>query len=225
MKCPYVDIHTHRRSGDGIEFVSVSAGCGAALPGLPGSMGIHPRQLTDDGGDGAFGDAELTAALQEIAAADVNAIGEIGLDFAVSGDYALQEQAFIAQLHLAEVLQKPVILHCVKAFERTMTLLADFRLTAVIFHGFIGSKQQAEHATDRGYHLSFGERSLNSPKTVEAMKHIPRERMFLETDESTLSIAEIHTRVAAALGLSVTDLAKRLYNNYRTVFEDDDTLA
>ncbi len=224
MRIPCVDIHTHRRTGEGVEIVSIMTGT-ELLPEPPFSIGIHPWQVRSLESDSACTLADFKPALLEVEASAASAIGEIGLDFAQPDNHALQEQVFACQLHIAESLCKPVILHCVKAFEPLVNTLAKYPLSAAIFHGFIGSKQQAARATEAGYYLSFGERSLDSPKTVEALKCTPLKYLFLETDESALPISHIYSRVAALLALPVHVLKEQLFTNYQTVFEHDRTLA
>jgi TatD DNase family protein len=135
------------------------------------------------------------------------------------GARELQREVFEAQLAIAERRGLPVILHCVKAFEPTMEILARHpKLPAVIFHGFIGSSQQAARAVEAGYFLSFGERSMASSRTVEAMLSVPAGQIFFETDDSATPIAEIYNRAAEILKMPVDELAKTLYYNYLKVF-------
>ena len=145
-------------------------------------------------------------------------IGEIGLDYACNVDRALQEQIFRQQLSLAERLHKPVVVHCVRAFEPTMKILSKYQLRAVIFHGFIGSVQQAEQAIKRGYYLSFGEGAFRSPRTLEAMRTIPLSRLFAETDESALCIEKIYEMIAAERKIEVMELQTQIENNYNEIF-------
>lgn len=106
---------------------------------------------------------------------EVDLVGEIGLDYAGTVGREAQLRIFREQLDWAERLGKPVVLHCVKAFEAVMRELAPHALRAVIFHGFIGSSQQAAEAIKKGYYLSFGERTFRSPRTVEALRRTPVE--------------------------------------------------
>lgn len=180
------------------------------LPGMPFSVGIHPWQV---------GHIDLAAALREVETAPATLIGEIGLDFApsVSSDRGQQRTIFEAQLRIAGERRLPVILHCVRAFEPVMEILAGFTLPAVVFHGFTGSPEQAARATGAGYYLSLGERSLKSPKTVEVMRQIPLENLFFETDEEPVSIAEIYSRAAGLLADPVSRLMEQTYKNYTNV--------
>lgn len=191
METPYVNIHTHRPTGRGLE---------------PASVGIHPW-------DAAGADADsLCEALGR-----AQAVGEIGLDY-LHPDREAQRRLFEQQLELAETAGMPVVLHCVKAFEPMMTLLGRFRLHAVIFHGFIGSPQQAARAVAAGYYLSFGPRSLRSPRTVQALATVPSERLFLETDDDPTPIESVYAEAARLLGLPLDRLREALYTNYLRIF-------
>ena len=188
----FVNIHTHRPTGNAIE---------------PTSAGIHPWHV---------GEGSAAEALPDIDETD--AIGETGLDFACDSDRARQAEAFEWQLRLAEQTDKPVVIHCVRAFEPVMDELSRHSLRAVIFHGFIGSPEQAARALERGYYLSFGERTFASPKTVEAMKRTPLRQMFLETDDAPVGIGEIYGKAAALLDIGVEELREAIFGNYEKVF-------
>ena len=171
------------------------------------TVGIHPWHALDD---------DLSAI--EPAVADVDAIGEIGLDYACDVPREVQIALFRAQLALAERYEKAVVLHCVRAFEEVMKVLAEYCLKAVIFHGFIGSVEQAQRAIDQGFYLSFGERTFRSPKSIEAMRSTPLSQLFVETDESTTPIEEIYAQLAELRGISVAELIAATEENFRRIF-------
>ena len=171
------------------------------------TVGIHPWHALDD---------DLSAI--EPAVADVDAIGEIGLDYACDVPKEVQIALFRAQLALAERYEKAVVLHCVRAFEEVMKVLAEYRLKAVIFHGFIGSVEQAQRAIAQGFYLSFGERTFRSPKSIEAMRSTPLSQLFVETDESTTPIEEIYAQLAELRGISVAELIAATEENFRRIF-------
>ena len=171
------------------------------------TVGIHPWHALDN---------DLSAI--EPAVADVDAIGEIGLDYACDVPREVQIALFRAQLALAERYEKAVVLHCVRAFEEVMKVLAEYRLKAVIFHGFIGSVEQAQRAITQGFYLSFGERTFRSPKSIEAMRFTPLSQLFVETDESTTPIEEIYAQLAELRGISVAKLIAATEENFRRIF-------
>ena len=107
--------------------------------------------------------------------------------------------------------------HVVRSFERVMSILNGYTLAGVIFHGFIGSPEQALSATSRGYYLSFGERTFRSPKSIEAMKVTPVDRLFFETDESNIDIEEIYSKAAEVLAVPVRILEYITHENFKRI--------
>lgn len=201
MNPAFVDIHTHRPTGRHIELHTA---------------GIHPWEAGRTTPERAA--EELAAALES---GRVQAVGEIGLDFvraATPEERAAQAALFRAQLAVACERRRPVVLHCVRAFEETMRLLRDEELRAVIFHGFVGSPEQAQRALERGYYLSFGERTFASPRTVEALRSTPLRQLFAETDESPTPIETIYARLAALRGIDIETLQRATTENYERIF-------
>lgn len=194
MKPDFVNIHTHRPTGRGIELRTA---------------GIHPWDADKQ-------DVASILPLPE----EVQAVGEIGLDFLRGPAAEVQFAAFRAQLRMARERRLPVVLHCVRAFEAVMRCLAECEPRAAIFHGFIGSPEQARQALGKGYFLSFGERTFRSPKTLAAMRATPLSQLFLETDESETPICTIYARVAEALGTSIEALQRATTENYERIFEN-----
>ena len=190
----FVDIHTHRPTGVHIE---------------PRSFGIHPWDSE------RFNPDEISAHL-----ANTDVVGEIGLDFACRIPHDVQVKALRAQLQTAAKTWKPVVLHCVRAFEPMMKILNNYRLRAVIFHGFIGSEQQAARAVANGYWLSFGPMTFRSPKTVRALQAVPLQNLFLETDDSGIAIETVYSLAAEAKGLTVEQLKVATFNNYTRIFDN-----
>lgn len=190
---PYVNIHTHRPTGSGIELLTA---------------GVHPWNA----------DMQEVATLGE-RLSDAQAVGETGLDFVHGPSREVQFEALRAQLRLARERGLPVVLHCVRAFEPLMRELAACEPRAVIFHGFIGSPEQARQALAKGYFLSFGERAFASPKTLAALRETPLSQLFLETDDSPVPIAEIYARAAEARGIPVEELQRATLANYERIFE------
>ena len=185
-----IDIHTHRPTSA----VTIR------------TVGLHPWQ------------AEHGSLPTEEEVFGADAVGEIGLDKACGGDFERQKELFVKQLELAERHEKPVILHCVRAFEEVMYCLKKHTLRAVIFHGFTGSREQAMRAVKKGYYLSFGARTERSRKTVEALRATPLERLFVETDESPVALEELYQTIALLRGVGSEELKQATANNYTRIF-------
>lgn len=105
------------------------------------------------------------------------AVGECGLDGLADTPLPLQLNAFRAALQIAEELQKPVIIHCVKLWSE---LIAETRghKGLMIVHGFRKGPALAQQLLDAGFSLSLGSRY-----NEEVMELIPPERLYRETDE------------------------------------------
>ena len=193
MKPLCVDIHTHHPT--------------AAV--TLRTAGIHPWQAAECRAADA---ASLRLLLGDVLAS-AQAIGETGIDMACGVDIEAQERLFSAHVQLASVSGMPVVIHCVRAFEPVMKILAGSQVR-VVFHGFIGSEEQALRAVGRGYFLSFGMRSFRSPRTVAAMRSVPAGNLFLETDDDPTPIEEVYATACALLGTDVGRLAEITLNNY-----------
>ena len=153
--------------------------------------------------------------------ADADAVGETGLDFACGVDRVAQERLFRLHLDAAQRLCLPVVLHCVRAFEPVMNILREYSLRTAIFHGFIGSEQQATRAVGRGYYLSFGPATTRSPRTVAALRSVPLERIFAETDDTGADIADVYEMICRVRGVEMETLKERLAQNYYDIFDKD----
>lgn len=211
---PYIDIHTHYHgqatASDVVDIYSWRTGH-ETIPPFPFSAGIHPWDASN----------VADTLLDEIRLCDAVAIGETGLDYspAHKDNAAEQQRIFDAQLEIASSRGLPVIIHCVKSFSDIMSALRTHRITTSILHGYIGSMQQAEEALRNGCFLSFGIRSLASPKTVEVMRRLPADRMFLETDTGNCDIRDIYARTAEIRSTTTDELRRTIYDNFKTVFK------
>ena len=80
-------------------------------------------------------------------------------------------------------------------------------------HGFRGKKELASEYIRHNINLSFGENY-----NTEALVAVPINNLFLETDESKLSIDEIAAKVASDNGVSVEKLKKEVAGNISRCF-------
>lgn len=214
MNPHFIDIHTHdcAPEADVIRVCTHLLGRNEPLPQGVFTAGLHPWDV------GKVPQRALN--FFNVLPAGCIGVGETGLDFSLpDADRELQTGLFNQQLAIAERLGLPVIVHCVRAYNETQTILKDYTLKAVIFHGFIGSPELADQLTGQGYHLSFGEPALKSPKTLKSLEHIPFDRLFLETDDHLQSeISQWYATVAELKGVSTESLKELIYDNYRRIF-------
>ena len=177
------------------------------------SAGIHPWYVKNNTFEIEM--VQLEMALKKL---NVIAVGECGLDKVCKTDFQLQENCFKRQIHLANILKKPIIVHCVKAFSETIILLQEEKCRVpVIFHDFNKGGILAEQLISKGYFLLFG-KHLFQTRTAAVFKTLPLTHIFLETDDATTGIIEIYKKAAELSGTSVEILSSQIESNARLVF-------
>ena len=144
------------------------------------SVGLHPNER--DGHDPSV--EELLALADH---PKIVAIGETGLDyFRSEGDLDWQRERFRRHIAAARQCGKPLIIHSRDAREDTLRILAEENAaeTGGVMHCFTGDLDMAREAIALNFHISFsGIDTFNSAKELqEAARHIPLERMLVETD-------------------------------------------
>lgn len=177
----------------------------------PISAGLHPWYLKNA--------EEEISQLEDISTkANVVAIGECGLDRLCETDWDRQVNYFEKQLDLATLLNKPVVLHCVRAFPETMDMVKGITVP-IIFHGVNKKLSVIEPLIQRGYFLSFGKAILNPSETmINTLKAVPLSQLFLETDDAETSIQEIYKTTSAIRNVSENEIALQLQKNFHSVF-------
>lgn len=144
----------------------------------------------------------------------VVAIGEAGLDKQAEKPIGEQVRVFSEQAKLAAEMGKPLVIHCVKAWDELLAVRKDFSSSDIwVIHGFRGNRQLAEQLIRKGLRLSFGEKF-----NPEALRVAWPDYLFLETDESDKQIEEIYRLAADSLDISIDLLALTLRRNVKEVF-------
>ena len=202
-------------------------------PEVSVAVGLHPLDMDKW--------AEGTAAeIAQLAASEpkVVAIGEMGLDFYKADDKAIQEQAFIAQLKVAQSLDLPVIIHCRDAAAEMAALLETFfkeqgPVTGVM-HCWTGSPEETQRFLDLGFFISFsGIVTFKNASQVKASaRMVPSDRILVETDCPFLSpvpkrkekrnqpafVRYVAEHVAELRGISLAQLAAQTTQNAQRLF-------
>lgn len=151
------------------------------------------------------------------------AIGETGLDKIFNKDLTSQTTVFMRHTELADRLQKPIIIHCVKSFDEIISIKKNKKSkTACIIHGFNKSQQTAQMLIQSGFYLSIGEAILANKKLQETLKIIPLKKLFLETDNSQfVKIEEIYNVVAEILNIDLSLLKENILNNFLNIINPE----
>jgi TatD DNase family protein len=150
------------------------------------------------------------------------AIGEAGLDKLCDTPWTEQTAAFDLCIELAIQLKKPLIIHCVRAYEEVLQQLRRHSFLPAgkaVFHGFNKHPHTAAMLLKTGCYLSFGAALLRSNShAAEALQQTPADRFFLETDDKDVFIQEIYARAAAIRDINEGILASEIRQNAITIF-------
>ena len=153
-------------------------------PGIGIMLGLHPWHVA----------AAAPGWLDRLEAqlrAQPAGLGECGLDFRPDQpDPALQERALTAQLRLAIRLDRPVSLHCVRAWGPMRACLEATGIPAAgaVLHAYSGSVALARVFTGLGLHLGFGGPIADpaARRARAALAAVAAERILFETDAPDL---------------------------------------
>lgn len=204
-----LDIHTHHVppvADEGIH--NVAPEDFSPLAGACYSVGIHPWSVAD-GWEGRWPGLEKAARHPSVLA-----LGETGLDKLSPVDFVLQTEVFERHIGLSEEVRKPLVIHCVKAFNELVELKRKHRPSVPwVVHGFRNNLHIARTLWREGLYLSLGEK-YQEPVLQEA----PLERLLAETDESPAGIRSVVGGMAERLGIPCAELCRRLDENARKVF-------
>jgi len=114
-------------------------------------------------------------------------VGEIGIDRALENrNDAEQEEVFLQQIEIARKFDRPVTIHCRRAWGRLIGLLDQFGELprGMLIHCFGGSAEVAAELVGRGAFISFSG-SITRPsakKAGAAIRAVPDDRILIETD-------------------------------------------
>ncbi|WP_317897899.1 TatD family hydrolase [Aurantibacillus circumpalustris] len=210
----FINTHTHTQLYDAkIELVNLNIGA----PDKPNyySYGIHPRYITKETFKSQL--EELNIVVHEKRCL---AIGECGLDKLCNVDIALQQEVFIEQIKIANKVKKPLIIHCVKAFNELINCLnLNDNKVPVIIHGFNNNENIARILVSQGMYFSFGKALLGyESNAAKAIKNVGRKNFFLETDDADISIKYIYKKATELLGIDEDTIRLQLQSNFENVF-------
>ncbi len=192
MTAPFVNIHTHKRRGTGIELYNCRIPDDVPADGLI-TAGLHPWDIDKCNHLQAIGEIERLSR-----AGVLCAIGETGIDRAIGVNINLQKELFIKQLSIAESHNLPVIVHCVRAVSDVLQIVARHKPTVpIIMHGFVGNIDAMRQLTSHGIFISFGAGLLRYDKVKLTFAQTADSQFFLETDDADIGIAEFRCSLPA----------------------------
>lgn len=211
---PYIDIHSHGENSNATSIVNCfPLDIETALNKAPQhyfSVGLHPWYIKADY------QKELDIVIAFGKNPQVLAIGETGLDKLCDNSFELQRELFILQAKVAENVQKPLIIHCVKAYSEIMQLKKELRPSVPwILHGYRGNKEITQQLLAHDFYFSLGK---GIPLLQESIKIIPLNRLFLETDEGENTIEEVYTLATEGFQIKPASLQHTIELTFKKVF-------
>ncbi len=193
-----LDIHTHHQPPQQYGVISIDPS--SATPHIPESqlfsIGIHPWNTEHLPSDECFSLME-----DYLKRENAVAVGETGIDTLKGGPMFRQLEVFRRHVELSEKYSKPLIIHDVKAHDIIIGIHRDMKPSQRwLVHGFRGKKSVAEMLWRAGIDISFGE--FFNPDTLIAT---PLDHIFSETDESSLSVFDVISRMETTIGKELQD--------------------
>ena len=199
------------------------------------AFGIHPWQAHTVGTDWQ---EKLASLLEKHPRAS---IGECGLDSWISEPpLEIQRPIFIAQLRLARALDRPLTIHCLKAWGALFDAFAEAPPSSrFLMHSFGGSIETARRLIPLGAYFSFSGHFLQPRKSsvLDVFRQLPLDRILLETDAPDMppppeiithllpenlnhpaNLPAIGQALAAALAMTPAELAELTYRNTSRCF-------
>lgn len=211
----YIDIHVHGGlPASGIFILESLMAHEGKLPadvsGIAYTYGIHPWFLNEENHEQLINSVENTVIQPEIIA-----IGEAGFDRLRGPSHELQSRVFEEQIIISEKISKPVVIHCVRAWDELLAVYKKIRPKMPwLIHGFRGNVELASQLISKGFYLSFWFDFILRPESKELLKQLPADRIFLETDGADVDIKSIYNKVATDLDLSVDELKSIILKNF-----------
>lgn len=193
------------------------------------SVGLHPWNVS------AGWQKEVEKMRSVATSPHVWTIGECGLDKVRGDALSVQIEAFRAQITIAEEVKKPMVIHCVKAFDELLALRKELTeqchregraAQPWVIHGFRGKPEQAKQLMAKGlllsfchlYHVETLRLVFSHCKSASAGEGCSRvSPFFLETDDHPFSVHQIYEQVSRHLGVDVS-LLDSLCDPRQTIF-------
>lgn len=197
------------------------------------ALGVHPYavpKLDPSRDQHLFHDLERRLAVRSEC---VRAVGECGLDYTLDVDRDRQKAVLISQIQLAKTFELPLILHCVRAHDDLLMLLARYGAPPSVVHGFSGSAETATRWVRAGHMIGFGGLVTHprARRVLAAAREVPDAQLLIETDAPDQTpyvrrpslnepafLADVVAGLATIRSCSVEDIANTSWHNAERIF-------
>lgn len=211
----FINLHTHKFSNlsDVIEVVNQYPWeFDASIPNY--SIGIHPWYIDENRLE-----SDLEIIKEKLQLNECIALGECGLDKRIEISLDLQISVFKKQLEIVKQTNKPIVLHCVAAYDEVIAIKREMKIeNPMIIHGFSKNEQVAKSLLNNGFYLSFGKYLLRNPDLEKVFTFAPENQILLETDTIEESIYEVYEKAALIKGISLEEMKAIIFNNFSRIF-------
>lgn len=211
----FINLHTHKFSNlsDVIEVVNQYPWeFDTSIPNY--SIGIHPWYI-----DEKRLESDLEVINERLQLPECLALGECGLDKRIEIPLDLQISVFKKQLETVKQTNKPVVLHCVAAYDEVIAIKKEMKIeNLMIIHGFSKNELVAKSLLNNGFYLSFGKYLLRNPDLEKVFTFAPENQVLLETDTIEESIYQVYEKAASIKGISVEEMKTIVFTNFSRIF-------
>ncbi|MEP7157012.1 MAG: TatD family hydrolase [Betaproteobacteria bacterium] len=194
------------------------------------SAGVHPDEQVDDH------EVSLEELLKMADHPKVVAIGETGLDYyRLPEPLDWQRERFRIHIRASKKTGKPLVIHTRNASADTLKLMREENAAEAggVMHCFTETREVADAAMEMGFYISFsGIVTFKSAKDLkEVAKHVPLERMLIETDSPYLAptpfrgkmnqpgyVRYVAEHIAELRGVTVEEIAEATTANFFRLF-------
>jgi TatD DNase family protein len=184
------------------------------VPGIAYTYGIHPWFLRQDNHQ-----KQIESVREYAENPSVLALGEAGFDKLRGADPGLQRSVFEKQVEISELVKKPVVIHCVRAWDELLSVHKGMKPKMPwLIHGFRGNIEQAMQLLAKGMYLSFWFNFILRPESSRLIRAVPGNRIFLETDGSDAGIMDIYKKVSIDREIEVEELKSLIFSNFNSFF-------
>jgi TatD DNase family protein len=201
-----------------------------AYENIYASVGVHPDYEDE-------GDISVDVLVKLADHPKVVAIGETGLDyFRLTGDLEWQRDRFRNHIRAAIKADKPLIIHTRSSAEDTIRIMREeqAQLVGGVMHCFTESLEVAMQAIELGFYISFSGivTFKNAASLKEVAKHVPLDRILVETDSPYLApvpyrgktnqpayVKYVAEEVAKLREMPLETLAEATTNNFFKLFK------
>lgn len=218
----YLDVHTHhsRASRRSKEIISLDIRKALEIGYIaqgPFTLGVHPWYIDE---------IVIDEAYQIIEEATENeyfmSMGELGLDRIIKVPMHRQEEVFTKQVEIAKDKNvSSLVLHCVRAYPDVLNIIKKTNYKgSLIFHDYNGNPDITTQLLKFNSYFCFGEKLFDEKSGgYRSFKHIPNDRILLESDDmEERRIEDVYQMASKLLNIDINKLDLLIMQNAEAAF-------